>query len=352
MVGKMMHTNSVLPINDLESITNVVSGLGSEFYKSKVLIYGGTGFIGSWITEGLIHADTALGIDLTITLVTRNVKFAKTNFSHLNTAKIEFIEHDFSKSQLQENFEFDYVFHGATPTRALTGSGDEALTVKAAVNAAKHAIRTQSNKFNLSRNIHLSSGVIYGKQPLIMKNRLESDFAEVNTGVYSEAKIQVDQIFKSAYDAGKIFYQSPRLFAFAGPRLQLDAHFAAGNFLADGLLGRKIQIKGNPRTIRSYMYPSDLVGALLTVATQERYQDFNIGSEEGITMFELANLISNMTTNSGIELVDAEALISNYVPAITNLKAIMPRFEPMGVKQSIGKWIDWIEATNQLTKGG
>ena len=347
----MESNSSSLPLEDLEFIANVVSGLRNDYQKSAILIYGGTGFIGSWITQGLLHSNSLLGLDLRITIVTRNARLARKHFEHVKTEKLRFIEHDFSKSQLHENFEADYVFHGATPTRALTGSGNEEQTVKAAVNAAKHAIQTQSNKFDCSRNIHLSSGVIYGKQPIEMKSRSESDFAGVNTGTYSEAKNQIDQIFNAAYNEGRIHFQSPRLFAFAGPKLQLDAHFAVGNFLADGLLGRNIQITGNPGTIRSYMYPSDLVSALLTIATQERYQNFNVGSEESVTMFELATLVSTITTNTEIKLANPEAPISNYVPSISNLKTIMPKFEPIGIKQSIGKWIDWIEATNQLAKG-
>lgn len=265
---------------------------------------------------------------------------------------MRFIEHDFASSELNHSFEADYIFHGGTPTRSLTGSGNEIDTVNSSINAAKHAINAKSNKFLLPRVIHLSSGVIYGAQPTEMKLRSEKDYAKGGVGKYAEAKVEVDKILSDAQGRGIINFQSPRLFAFAGPLLQLDAHFAAGNFLQDGLLNRPIRVKGNPATIRSYMYPTDLIGALLRIAAEENYKDFNIGSEEGITMSELASLISSMTSNSRIEFTNPNASLSNYVPSISNLKEIMPQFKPIGIHESISKWINWIHTTNQLTKEG
>jgi len=340
-----------LPHEDLASIASFVNLQRSEYENSEILIYGGTGFIGSWLTEGLVYSDRILGLNLRITLVTRNQTAAKLKFGNFGTNSVRYIEHDFAKLELKTSCHADYVFHGATPTRSLTGSDNEGDTLKSSVNAAKHATEVFSRKFILPRVVHLSSGVIYGNQPIDMRFRPETDSTGHGLGTYSEAKVAIDQILRSASETGKISFQSPRLFAFAGPLLQLDAHFAAGNFILDGLSNRPIQVKGNPETIRSYMYPSDLVVALLTIATQDEYQNFNVGSEESISMSQLATLISSMTSNSRIEFTNPNALLSNYVPSISNLKEIMPQFKPTGIHESISKWINWIHTTNQLTKG-
>lgn len=106
---------------------------------------------------------------------------------------------------------------------------------------------------------------------------------------------------------------------------------AARNFLINGFQGQPIVVAGNPSTIRSYMYPSDFVKSLLIVAVQSTYRNVNIGSENSISMLQLANLISALTSNSEILLTDPSAEQSNYVPSIKNLKELMPDTNFLGI---------------------
>lgn len=341
---------AILPKSDLESIVKLVQTIRDQYQDSKIIIFGGTGFIGSWLTHSLLYCNNQLNLNLDIKVVTRNEQRARDKFPYLERNAVTFLEHDFSKAELTSDARADYVFHGATPTRSQTGSSDDFNLVNGSVNAAIHATRIRSTKFKKPRVIHLSSGAVYGEQPVDMKRRSEDDSAEMGLSSYAIAKVSVERILRTAAKEGKINLQSPRLFAFAGPLLQLDAHYAVGNFLLDGLSNRPIKVKGNPNTVRSYMYPSDLVSALLRISVEEKYQNFNIGSEEIVTMSDLAQQISFMTCNNTVEFTNPEVPTSNYVPSTANLKMLMPNFEPIGIQESLSRWVDWIYATDALTK--
>ena len=320
----------------------MLRGLVGQYQETKILIYGGTGFIGSWLTSGLLHSSAVLDLNLKITVVTRDEKAARIKLADVLGENLSFVQHDFAFSPLTDFFEADYIFQGATPTRVSTGSDIPANLLNASINAANHAIQCKSSRFEVPRAVHLSSGAIYGPQSMENPHRSEDDEVANELDAYGQAKAATDRVFQDALIDGKIRFQSPRLFAFAGPLLQLDAHFAVGNFVLDGVLGKPISVKGNPNTLRSYMYPSDLISALLVIATHQEYLDLNIGSEEAISMSDLALLVSNLTSQKGVIYTNPSLTPSNYVPSISRLKSILPNYTFLTLDESLRRWIDWI----------
>jgi nucleoside-diphosphate-sugar epimerase len=81
-----------------------------------------------------------------------------------------------------------------------------------------------------------------------------------------------------------------RCFAFAGPGLPLDGHFAIGNFVRDALGGANaIELKSAGEAVRSYLHGADLAAWLLfLLARGKAGQAYNVGSDQALTIAELA----------------------------------------------------------------
>lgn len=123
-----------------------------------------------------------------------------------------------------------------------------------------------------------------------------------------------------------------RCFAFVGPHLPLDAHFAIGNFLGAAISGTRIHIKGDGTPRRSWLYMSDLAAWLWTLlANGVPDCAYNVGSDEGFTIAEAAHLTAktlrpDAAGGSSLRIqIDgvpsASAPLNSYVPDVDRVRA-------------------------------
>ena len=113
-----------------------------------------------------------------------------------------------------------------------------------------------------------------------------------------------------------------RCFAFLGPWLPLDQHFAIGNFINDGLNFRSIKVNARHKVYRSYMYADDLVEWLMTIAEKSSPSSpiYNVGSDQSILIDKLAQKIGTIFGQNVLIHEHESDDIDRYVPNIDKAK--------------------------------
>ncbi len=246
----------------------------------RIFLTGGTGFFGKSILDYFRRYPVP---DLTFTILARHPDSFRRDFPELCVLPgLRFLCGDVRSFEFPAEH-FDYVIHAATPAVTTLPPGEMHSIV---VEGTKRALAF-SEHCGASRFMLTSSGAVYGIQPPDLE-RIPEDFPCNPVTEYGIAKLAAEKL---CIESGQ-YVLLPRCFTFIGRYLPRDIHYAAGNFLRDCELHRPVTIRGDGRTIRSYMHADDLVEWLFALLISGRSGiPYNIGSEDAVSIRELAELI-------------------------------------------------------------
>jgi len=191
----------------------------------------------------------------------------------------------------------DYIIHAATQASSKLNNDDPLLMMDTIIKGTRRTLELAKNN-KVKSFLFISSGAVYGKQPSHITHMPE-DFAGAPNcqdakSAYGEGK-RVGELLSAIYfKQYGVPVKIARCFAFVGPYLPLDAHFAIGNFILNALKGEDIIIKGDGTPCRSYLYAADLIIWLLTIMIEGKDNvPYNVGSEEDLSIKELAIIVAN-----------------------------------------------------------
>jgi dTDP-glucose 4,6-dehydratase len=317
-----------------EELNHAIHGLSchDEVFKNKTfLITGGTGFIGKWLVATLHQLNSQNNFNIKIYILTRNKKLFVDRFREcLPKENIYFIEADIKSLNNLENFDidFDYIVLGANDATYDFSLNSENLSktlIGGTFNLFKAFVTPKTKSI-----IHLSSGAVYGDISKYKNGARETDHSLIDINkigsMYGLSKALVESILNQFGDQNNIDIINARCFAFVGPYLPLDKHFAIGNFINDCINSRPILVNGDGSPIRSYMYASDMARAILFCLVQKKSMAINIGSDKQISIEGLAKLVSKTLKNNDVIIKDKGSIhpekANYYLPDITLLKSL------------------------------
>lgn len=313
--------------------------------NAHVFVTGGTGFVGRWLLQAILRANRRQALNAHVSVLTRS----PSSFRDVAPAlacddAITLITGDVCSAEISERVDaFDMVIHAATPSSASLNRERPLVMLQTIIDGGRNALeiaaRTPGSPF-----LFTSSGAVYGRLPADVVAMSESSPSAPDVlspgNAYAEGKRVGELLCALMSQQSAVTAKIARLFAFIGPFLPLDRHFAAGNFIRDALASDAIRVRGDGRTIRSYLYASEMIMALFAVlARGEPCRAYNVGSAVPVTIEALATAISRACSPElpvSIESqVEERSHADVYVPSTDRIEAELGFRSTITLEESI-----------------
>jgi dTDP-glucose 4,6-dehydratase len=277
-----------LPPEDLEHVFHRAERCWHRLDGKRVLFTGASGFFGSWMLESFLHAGTRLGLAFRALALTRNARRFAERLPHLaRDPRVEILEADAATLPVPDG-PVDFVIHSLVPDAGTSLAQMDTFFQSATARLLDVGIEKKSGAVLLC-----GTGAVYEpKCPPVPF--FEDDPLAPSGGPLTYAQIRrcVEEQCRSGLENSRVALKIARGFAFAGPRLPLDAGFAIGNFIGDALAGRPITVQGDGTAVRSYLYAADMAAWMWKILLDgPPGRAFNVGSEEAVSIGDLAHTI-------------------------------------------------------------
>lgn len=338
---------------DLEEILERSRGDLLHLRQQRIFLTGATGFIGRWLLEALFHSNDRLALQTHVTILTRNPRrFVEAAPALASRSDLQIIEGDICDETIVERVgTFDAVIHAATPASAEVNRLQPMLMLDTIILGGKNALQIASRTPG-APFLFTSSGAVYGRQPAEIQRVHEDyqgapDVLAPETAYHEGKRVGELQCAIAAESMG-VSAKIARLFAFIGPFLPLDRHFAAGNFIRDALTNDAIKVRGDGTTIRSYLYASEMIMALLAVLVRgATCRAYNVGSDRAITIAALAQTISAASLRRPPVMIEKAPAVyrshDRYVPSIARISEELGFSSAIGLEEAVRRTLAFYE---------
>jgi len=288
----------------------------------RVLITGGAGFIGSHLSDAYLErGDEVYVIDDLSTGSIENIAHLKKHERFHYT--IDSVHNYPVMAELVD--QCDVIFHLAAAVGVKLIVESPVRTIETNVRGTE-IVLAQANK-KKKKVLVASTSEVYGlsdQVPFREDGNLVMGATTKGRWSYACSKA-IDEFLALAYwREKKLPTIVVRLFNTVGPRQTGQYGMVIPTFVKQALAGRPITVYGDGTQTRCFGYVGDIVGALVKLMDDPAAigQVFNIGSNEEISIIELAERIKELTKS------DSEIVLMPYDEAYEEGFEDMPRRVP------------------------
>ena len=337
---------------DLDHVLAHTRELWAEARGRSFFITGGTGFFGMWLLESFAHANDMLGLGARAVVLTRDPAAFAHKAPHLAGRRdLEFIAGDVRDFAFPAG-EFPYVIHAATAASAKL-IAEAPLEMFDTIVGGTRRVLEFAARAGTQKLLLASSGAVYGRQPPELTH-LPEDFSGAPdplqpASAYGEGKRVAEHLCVLHARAHGCEAKIARCFAFVGPHLPLDGHYAIGNFIRDALGGGPIRVGGDGTPFRSYLYAADLAVWLWTILFRgPTGRAYNIGSAEDHSIAQIAAAVAAADGGGAAVQTALPAPAgqppSRYVPDVRRARAELNLEARVPLAEAIRRTLVWSRA--------
>ena len=259
--------------------------------KKKVLVTGGSGFLGSHLCRKL------LDIGHEVICVDNFYTGSKDNILDLlKSQSFELIRHDIT---FPLYLEVDEIYNLACPASPIHYQYDPVQTTKTSVHGAINMLGL-AKRLNI-KILQASTSEVYGDPEI--HPQPENYWGRVNpVGIrscYDEGKRCAETLFFDYWRQHNLPIKVVRIFNTYGPSMHPNDGRVVSNFIVQALKGEPLTIYGEGKQTRSFCYVSDLINGLILMmaSSVDIVGPINLGNPNEFTMLELAELIKKLTSS-------------------------------------------------------
>ncbi len=198
----------------------------SALGNSRILITGGTGFVGSWIAEMIAFLNDRYRLGVHLTLFSPHASEFSERAPHLaERADISLLEGDV-RNLSSVPVETDWILHAAGSPDSRIHLSNPIRTMETIVLGTHNVLQAASRIGSLKRVLVLSSGLVCGPQQWESAPLIESSYSGLDcnslVNLYAESKRAAEMITTGYRSQSGIPVVTARPFTFVGPYQLLD----------------------------------------------------------------------------------------------------------------------------------